>query len=272
MESPYRSDNPFAVVFGPLAWGRTYGRLLYMLLCLPLGIAYFTFYVTGLSLGVGLAILLAGLVILLAVALATVPLGLFERELTIHLLGEPVPSPGFRNPDGENVWEWLKDTLSNRVTWTSMLFLMIKFPLGLAAWVATIVALAVSFGVTASPVIVAFGGNVEFGFWSPATPAEALSTAIEFCDYVLVMSVNPGFGGQRFIEPVAPKIRHISRLIRERGLSVAIEVDGGIDPRTAPVVAAAGATWLVAGSAVFGQEDRPRAMDALRNAVGSLSA
>ncbi|HUP46001.1 MAG TPA: ribulose-phosphate 3-epimerase [Thermoanaerobaculia bacterium] len=107
---------------------------------------------------------------------------------------------------------------------------------------------------------------------NPATPAEALSTAIEFCDYVLVMSVNPGFGGQRFLEPVVPKIRHISRLIRERGLEVAVEVDGGIDPRTAPAVAAAGATWLVAGSAVFGRPDRIAAMESLRNAVGSVRA
>jgi ribulose-phosphate 3-epimerase len=102
---------------------------------------------------------------------------------------------------------------------------------------------------------------------NPATPAEALSTAIEFCDYVLVMTVNPGFGGQKFIEPVVPKIRHISRLIRERGVSVAIEVDGGIDPTTAPAVVSAGATWLVAGSAVFGQKDRAAAIESLRTAV-----
>jgi ribulose-phosphate 3-epimerase len=107
---------------------------------------------------------------------------------------------------------------------------------------------------------------------NPATPVEALSTAIEFCDYVLVMSVNPGFGGQRFIEPVVAKIRHISRLIRERGLSVEIEVDGGLDPKTAPVVASAGATWLVAGSAVFGRENRGAAMEAIRNAVGAVKA
>src|SRR3954462_5792528 len=69
---------------------------------------------------------------------------------------------------------------------------------------------------------------------NPATSAESLSSALEFCDFVLVMSVNPGFGGQRFIEPVVPKIRHISRMIRERGVSVDIEVDGGIDAKTAP--------------------------------------
>ncbi len=102
---------------------------------------------------------------------------------------------------------------------------------------------------------------------NPATSADSLSAALDFCDYILVMTVNPGFGGQKFIEPVVPKIRHISRLIRERGLQVEIEVDGGIDARTAPQVVAAGATLLVAGSAVFGQPDRKQAMEAIRNAV-----
>jgi ribulose-phosphate 3-epimerase len=102
---------------------------------------------------------------------------------------------------------------------------------------------------------------------NPATPAEALSTAIEFCDFVLVMTVNPGFGGQKFIEPVVPKIRHISQMVRERGLPVEIEVDGGIDEKTAPLVVAAGASILVAGSAIFGKPDRTAAMQSIRNAV-----
>jgi ribulose-phosphate 3-epimerase len=114
-------------------------------------------------------------------------------------------------------------------------------------------------------------GGAEAGIAiNPATPAESLSAAIEFCDFVLVMTVNPGFGGQRFIEPVVPKIRHISRLIRERGVSVAIEVDGGIDPNTAPAVVSAGASWLVAGSAVFEQKDRAAAIESIRNAVTAL--
>ncbi|HEY2322566.1 MAG TPA: ribulose-phosphate 3-epimerase [Thermoanaerobaculia bacterium] len=107
---------------------------------------------------------------------------------------------------------------------------------------------------------------------NPATPAESLSTAIDFCDYVLVMTVNPGFGGQKFIEPVVPKIRHISQLVRERGLQVEIEVDGGIDAHTAPAVTGAGATILVAGSAVFGKPDRVAAMEAIRTAVSTLRA
>jgi len=105
---------------------------------------------------------------------------------------------------------------------------------------------------------------------NPATGAETLSTAIDFCDYVLAMTVNPGFGGQKFIEPVVPKIRHISRLIHERGLRVDIEVDGGVDARTAPHVVAAGASILVAGSAVFGAADRAGAIESIRNAVTGL--
>jgi ribulose-phosphate 3-epimerase len=105
---------------------------------------------------------------------------------------------------------------------------------------------------------------------NPATPAESLTTAIEFCDFVLVMTVNPGFGGQRFLEPVVPKIRHIAQMIRERGLAVEIEVDGGIDVRTAPAVVSAGARMLVAGAAVFGQADRRRAMESIRSAVTAV--
>ncbi|MGZ8780952.1 MAG: ribulose-phosphate 3-epimerase [Thermoanaerobaculia bacterium] len=104
---------------------------------------------------------------------------------------------------------------------------------------------------------------------NPATSAESLTTALEFCDFVLAMTVNPGFGGQKFIEPVVPKIRHISRLIRERGLAVEIEVDGGIDVKTAPHVVTAGATILVAGSTVFGQPDRKHAIRMIRDAVST---
>src|SRR5260370_16511172 len=99
---------------------------------------------------------------------------------------------------------------------------------------------------------------------NPATPAESLTTSIEFCDFVLVMTVNPGFGGQHFIEPVVPKIRHIAQMIRERGLPVEIEVDGGIDARTAPGVVSAGANILVAGSAGFGPPIRPHETRAIR--------
>jgi ribulose-phosphate 3-epimerase len=102
---------------------------------------------------------------------------------------------------------------------------------------------------------------------NPATPIESLSDALAYCDYVLVMTVNPGFGGQKFIPGVVPKIRKLEGMVRERGLEVAIEVDGGIDPSTARLVVGAGAEILVAGSAIFGTPDAAEAIRTLRTAA-----
>ena len=86
---------------------------------------------------------------------------------------------------------------------------------------------------------------------NPATPAKMLDYLIEEIDLVLVMSVNPGFGGQSFIESQLRKIEAIRSMIDKRGLDVALEVDGGVDSATAPRCIAAGADVLVAGSATF---------------------
>lgn len=102
---------------------------------------------------------------------------------------------------------------------------------------------------------------------NPATPIESLADALEYCDYVLVMTVNPGFGGQKFIPGVVSKIRKLDGMVRGRGMSVAIEVDGGIDVSTARLVVDAGATILVAGSAVFGTPDPAEAIRTLRTAA-----
>ncbi|MGO4123560.1 ribulose-phosphate 3-epimerase [Inquilinus sp. YAF38] len=83
----------------------------------------------------------------------------------------------------------------------------------------------------------------------PATPAEAVAHVLERLDLILVMTVNPGFGGQAFIPAMAGKIRRIRAMIGDR--PIRLEVDGGVTPETAAVVAAAGADTLVAGSAVF---------------------
>jgi ribulose-phosphate 3-epimerase len=95
---------------------------------------------------------------------------------------------------------------------------------------------------------------------NPATPLAALDEALQFADYVLVMSVNPGFGGQEFIPATLDKVRRLRRLIDERGLSVRVEIDGGIGPETIGAAAAAGAEIMVAGTAVFGQPDPARAV------------
>jgi ribulose-phosphate 3-epimerase len=86
---------------------------------------------------------------------------------------------------------------------------------------------------------------------NPATPAKALDYVLEEIDLVLVMSVNPGFGGQKFISSQLRKIEAIANRIAKEGLSAQIEVDGGIDPETAPQAIDAGANVLVAGTAAF---------------------
>lgn len=98
----------------------------------------------------------------------------------------------------------------------------------------------------------------------PATPAEAVLPFIRDVDLVLVMTVEPGFGGQRFMEDQLDKIRTLRKMIDDAGLFCQLEVDGGIAPDTAPLVIEAGATALVAGSAVFGKADRAAAINALR--------
>jgi len=99
---------------------------------------------------------------------------------------------------------------------------------------------------------------------NPATPLSALEYVLEDLDLVLLMSVNPGFGGQSYIPAVTDKIRRLRAMIDERGLDVAIEVDGGVNPKSCAEVRAAGATVLVAGSAVFGTDDYGAAIAALR--------
>jgi ribulose-phosphate 3-epimerase len=87
---------------------------------------------------------------------------------------------------------------------------------------------------------------------NPSTPAALLSEVIRNLDLVLVMTVNPGFGGQEFIMETLPKIRQVRRQIEEMGLECEVEVDGGINLETAPLVVEAGADVLVAGSSVYG--------------------
>jgi len=90
---------------------------------------------------------------------------------------------------------------------------------------------------------------------NPATPVETLDEVLDIVDYVLVMSVNPGFGGQKFIPGAVPKIRRLAELRTRRGLNYRIEVDGGIGLDTVAEVVRAGAEILVAGNAVFGKGD-----------------
>ncbi len=101
---------------------------------------------------------------------------------------------------------------------------------------------------------------------NPATPVETLTEVLDIVDYVLVMSVNPGFGGQKFIPGAVRKIRQLAEIRAARGLKYRIEVDGGVDLNTVGDVVRAGAELLVAGSAVFNGDPKANAQKLLRAA------
>lgn len=98
----------------------------------------------------------------------------------------------------------------------------------------------------------------------PAEPVEPLFDILSEFDMILIMTVEPGFGGQKFLDNQLNKVRRLRDEITRQGLSTRIEVDGGVSPKTAPLVAKAGADVLVAGSAVYGQKDRAAAIAAIR--------
>jgi ribulose-phosphate 3-epimerase len=99
---------------------------------------------------------------------------------------------------------------------------------------------------------------------NPATPVDAIAWVLDLVDIILVMTVNPGFGGQAFLPSQLSKIAALRRMIDASGRTIALSVDGGISPKTAPDAIAAGADTLVAGTAVFGAQDYKAAIAALR--------
>jgi ribulose-phosphate 3-epimerase len=105
----------------------------------------------------------------------------------------------------------------------------------------------------------------------PASPPELIEYVLHLCDIILVMTVNPGFGGQAFLPEMLPKIRRLRAICRERGLAPVIEVDGGENVTSAGEAAAAGATAIVAGSAIFGAKDYRAAIAAIRASAAAAA-
>ena len=104
---------------------------------------------------------------------------------------------------------------------------------------------------------------------NPSTPLASLEWVIEDVDYVLIMSVNPGFGGQAFIPGSLAKIKALRKQIQERGLAALIEVDGGVNEKTIAEIAAAGADIFVAGSAIFGSTDYQKTIQSFRRKISA---
>jgi ribulose-phosphate 3-epimerase len=104
---------------------------------------------------------------------------------------------------------------------------------------------------------------------NPSTPVDAVQWILEYIDYVLVMSVNPGFGGQAFIPNSLDKIKALRNMIQEKELDVLIQVDGGVNSKTIAAVSAAGTDVFVAGSAIFGSRDYQKTIDDFRKQIGN---
>jgi ribulose-phosphate 3-epimerase len=103
---------------------------------------------------------------------------------------------------------------------------------------------------------------------NPSTPVQTLEWIIDNVDYVLIMSVNPGFGGQAFIKNSLEKVKTLRQLIRQKNLKTLIEIDGGVNEKTIADIAAAGVDVFVAGSAIFGSHDYQATINAFRQQIG----
>jgi ribulose-phosphate 3-epimerase len=104
---------------------------------------------------------------------------------------------------------------------------------------------------------------------NPSTPIQTLEWIIDHVDYVLIMSVNPGFGGQAFIKNSLDKVRALRQLIQQKNLKTLIEIDGGVNEETITDIAAAGVDVFVAGSAIFGSRDYQMTINAFRQKIGA---
>jgi hypothetical protein len=156
--------NPLERLYGVFAKPQTYLNLLYLLLAFPLGLAYFVFLVTGLSLGVGLLILWVGLLILAGVLALCWPLALFERQLAISLLKVKIPLLNHPQEQAGTIFQQVKNHLSNPVTWKGIAFLFLKFPIGLASFIVTTTLGAVSLGLILAPLTYQWV-HINIGLW-----------------------------------------------------------------------------------------------------------
>ncbi len=144
MNSPNQSILRFFSVMGD---GQSYLNMIYLLTSFPLGVFYFIFLVSGLSLGISLVIIWVGIPILVMVGIALWAFANFERSITIHFLKEDLPSLSIPTKDGTDLWARIKNHLANPITWKSILYLSLKFPLGIASFtiLATLISLTLAF-------------------------------------------------------------------------------------------------------------------------------
>ena len=181
--------------FGVVADTQSYINVLYLLMSFPLGIAYFVFLVTGISLGLGLSIIWVGVPILVLVLAGSWALWQLERLLAISLLKENIPAMARRDDRSEQLedgrpslgagerlfigaWRLLKAHLANRLTWTGMLYLFLKFPLGIASFVMVVVLVAFTGALLGAPFYFSVDDGIDMGIWQVDALWEALILTI----------------------------------------------------------------------------------------------
>lgn len=144
-------SSPITRFFGVVTQGQTYLNALYLLLAFPLGLAYFVFLTTGISLGLGMIILWVGLLILAAIFAAWYGLAAFERWLAMTMLREDIPPMVRQDLSDKTLWQKFVITFKNPVTWKGLAYLVAKFPLGIITFTVVVTLAAVSISLIAMP-------------------------------------------------------------------------------------------------------------------------
>jgi hypothetical protein len=172
--------------FGVVARGQTWLNLLYLLLAFPLGIFYFVFLVTGVSLGIGLAIIWVGVILLAGMFGAWYGLAAFERWMTMGMLRVNIPPMSRQDISGKTLWQQFTAAVGNPVTWKGLLYLLAKFPLGIFSFVMVTTLASVSLAFIAAPFYYQyFPPTVDLTFsgapWANTWIVDSLSGAIVLC-------------------------------------------------------------------------------------------
>jgi signal transduction histidine kinase len=179
---------------------RTYLRILYLILTFPLGLLYFIVIVTGLSVGLSLAIVIVGFGILILTLLTLLLFARMERQLAIHLLGARIRPMSVPDPDAKTAWRRLQKTLADPVTWKSLVYLMIEFPFGVFAFALGVTLLAVSVSLVLYPAIYV-GMTAEYqqdpsfvgGTMFPGVTIDGTFHSSVFVGFLLISAVGFGF-------------------------------------------------------------------------------
>lgn len=173
MDTTLTHEPAWRAVLRPLITARGWTALTHNLLGLPLGVAYFTWLVTGLATGLGLAITLLGIPILTLVFATVRPLLALERGLANSMLGADIPASGLA-PGGQGLWGRLKAYWSDGATWRGLGYLLARFPVGLFTFVVAVATFSTALGLIGAPILAAID-PMELGIWQPDTWYEGMA-------------------------------------------------------------------------------------------------